>query len=107
MVRGQHDAGSSVRIKICGITNAEDAHRAINCRADVLGFNFFPGSKRYIDFRLAKAWLTELPAEVPKVAVLVDPTWDEAVELSGFDFIDSLQLHGNESSEFCRRLAER
>jgi phosphoribosylanthranilate isomerase len=107
MFSGSRGAGSSVRIKICGITNPADAHCAIDCGADALGFNSFPGSKRCLDIEAAETWMTELPPEVPKVAVLVNPTWAEAIRLSDCGFIDSLQLHGNESPEFCRRLADR
>jgi phosphoribosylanthranilate isomerase len=100
-------AQSGVRVKICGITNAADALAAIDCGADALGFNFVPGSKRYIDIRSNVDWMAKLPAEVCKVAVLVDPHQTEAIEFADFPFIDALQLHGNESPEFCRVLAER
>ena len=99
-------AKGRVRIKICGITNLADASAAIECGADALGFNFFPGSKRYINAQREAAWLTQLPVGVFKVAVLVDPTWAEAMAAASWPFIDALQLHGNEPPQFCRRLAE-
>ena len=66
------------RVKICGITNGEDARAAIEFGADALGFNFFSGSKRYLPVTAAE-WIAELPAEIVKVAVLVNASWDEAV----------------------------
>ncbi|MEY2486137.1 MAG: phosphoribosylanthranilate isomerase [Verrucomicrobiota bacterium] len=105
MFRQDRVSGSSVRIKICGITNAADAHRALDCGADALGFNFAKGSKRCLDLQFAGTWMAELPREAAKVAVLVNPTWAEAVQFSNCGFIDSLQLHGAESPEFCHRLA--
>lgn len=99
-------AHNRVRVKICGITNLADALAAIECGADALGFNFVPGSKRYIEARTEADWMAQLPAEVCKVAVLVNPTWTEAVAAAAWPFIDALQLHGNESPLFCQRLAE-
>ncbi len=99
--------GYRTRVKICGITNAADATTAIDSGADALGFNFFPGSSRYIDISSGIDWLKELPSDVLKVAVLVDPTFQQAIEMAELPFIDALQLHGDESPEFCRSLAER
>ena len=98
--------GSRVRVKICGITNEADARSAIELGADALGFNLFPGSKRYLDIRSSQDWMARLPREIPKVAVLVNPTAAEAMELVALPFIDALQLHGTEPPEFCRILAE-
>lgn len=97
----------SIRVKICGITNATDALDAIAAGADALGFNFFPPSPRYIDISTARTWLSELPREIVKIAVLVNPTLAETIELAQMPFIDALQLHGNESPDFCAALAER
>src|SRR2546426_2062080 len=97
---------NQIQVKICGITNEADAQVAIDCDADALGFNFYRRSKRYIDIETAAAWIVKLPAEICKVAVLVNPTFEEAIRVSACPFIDALQLHGSESPEFCRRLAE-
>jgi phosphoribosylanthranilate isomerase len=95
------------RVKICGITNSEDARAAIEFGADALGFNFFSGSKRYLPVIEAAGWIAELPAEIVKVAVLMNANWDEAVAVAGLAFINALQLHGMETPEFCQRLAEK
>jgi len=107
MFGDEFEGGSRLKVKICGITNAADALAAIDCGADALGFNFYPRSKRYIDVETARGWVDKLPAGICRVAVLVNPTLEEAVRASELEFIDALQLHGNESAEFCRRLAER
>jgi phosphoribosylanthranilate isomerase len=105
---GEAIAGNQrVRVKICGITNAGDARAAIDLGADALGFNFFAGSKRYINLASNAKWIANLPAEVCKVAVVVNPSLEEAIELAGLPFINALQLHGSESPDFCRILAER
>lgn len=92
-----------VRVKICGITNRADAEAAIEAGADALGFNGFPGSKRYLDFEKEADWLTQLPPFVMRVAVLVNPTVEEAERLLQFPGIDLLQFHGDETPEFCAR----
>src|SRR5437016_6981905 len=106
MFDGKAGPGGRVRVKICGITNEADALAAIKADADALGFNLVRQSKRYIDIQAAAGWIDKLPKEICKVAVLVNPSWDEAFRISQLSFIDALQLHGNESPEFCRRLAE-
>ena len=102
-----NEESTRIRVKICGITNLADALAAVECGADALGFNFFPGSKRYIDIFAALDWIAGLPRKVKKVAVLVNPTEAQALQFAEFPFIDALQLHGAESPRFCRILAER
>jgi phosphoribosylanthranilate isomerase len=107
MFKAESEAEGRLRIKICGITNAVDALAAIDCDADALGFNFVPRSKRYIDINWVADWMAELPKKVAKVAILADPSLDEATRIAERPFIDFLQLHGSESPMFCQQLAER
>jgi phosphoribosylanthranilate isomerase len=93
------------RVKICGLTTPEDAAAAVEFGADALGFNFFIGSKRYLPAD-ARNWIAALPAEIPKIAVLVNPGWDEALTVARLPGITGLQLHGAEPPDFCRQLAE-
>jgi phosphoribosylanthranilate isomerase len=95
-----------VFVKICGITNKDDALAAIDAGADALGFNLVPRSPRYIDIEKAAAWIDKLPKEICKVAVVADVNWEDACRIGQLRFIDALQLHGSESPEFCRRLAD-
>lgn len=93
-----------MRVKICGLTNPADTDAAIEAGADALGFNFFPGSKRYLDRTSAAGWLQEVPAIVRRVAVLVNPTFAEAVAVAALPYIDGVQLHGAETPAFCAAL---
>ena len=95
-----------LRVKICGLTTPQDAAAAIEFGADALGFNFFPGSKRYVRIETAGDWIAGLPETVEKVAILVNPVWDEAMAAAKTAGITALQLHGAESPEFCRQLME-
>lgn len=105
MFDGGDDKIVRPRVKICGLTRAADAVAAIEFGADALGFNFFPGSRRYVPIG-ERDWIAALPEDVAKVAVLVDPDWNEAMTAAALPGIAALQLHGQETPEFCRRLAE-
>lgn len=96
-----------IRVKICGITSPEDAEAAIDAGADALGFNGFAGSKRFLDLRTASGWLAGLPPFVTRVAVLVNPTREEAEDVAALPGIDRLQFHGDESPEFCAPFVSR
>jgi phosphoribosylanthranilate isomerase len=91
-----------LRVKICGLTTPQDAAAAIEFGADALGFNFFRGSKRFVGDNVD--WIGDLPGTANKIAILVNPSWDEAKRIAGIPGISALQLHGNETAEFCRRL---
>jgi len=93
-----------LRVKICGVTNADDARAAIDAGADAVGLNCYRGSKRFLDLRSNSEWIEKLPARIGKVAVLVNPSWAEAVAIAALPFITALQLHGQETPAFCRRL---
>ncbi|HLP01818.1 MAG TPA: phosphoribosylanthranilate isomerase [Opitutaceae bacterium] len=81
----------SVRVKVCGLTTAEDAAAAGGIGADFLGFILYPKSPRYLPLAQFVALRAQLPA-LPKVAVMVQPTEPElaAVVAAGFDFF---QIH--------------
>src|SRR5689334_22651450 len=102
---GDDAAGGRIRVKICGLTTLADSLMAVRAGADALGFIFYPGSRRFVGAGKARDWMMNLPREVTKVAVLVNPTLDDVIETAALPFIDAIQLHGSESPEFCRRIA--
>ena len=67
-------------------------------------FNFFHGSKRCLEPETAGEWIATLPVKVMKIAVLVNPDWNEVMRMAELPGIDALQLHGAETPEFCHRL---
>lgn len=91
----------SVLVKICGLTNQADAEAAIEAGADAIGLNVVSRSKRYLDLGRAAGWISELPATVTKIVVAMDPTMDQAIHLLSNEWVDALQLHGQESAHFC------
>ena len=86
---------SSPYVKICGITNPDDAAAAIECGADALGFNLFPGSKRFLRLQTARNWISKLPTQIARVAVGVNPEFSEAEAWMEGDLFHALQLHGD------------
>ena len=94
---------AAVRVKICGITNFDDASAVIEAGADALGFNLFPGSKRHVRLEDIESWLPSLAGRFLRVAVMVNPS---DAELAGArPHFDVIQLHGHETPGFCRRAA--
>ena len=93
-------------IKICGITNLEDAVAAVAMGADALGFNFYQPSPRYITPRGARAIIEQLPDSVLKVGVFVNEKSPEHVrQIANESGITAVQLHGDESPGYCHELA--
>src|ERR1041384_1167176 len=91
-------------IKICGLTNLEDALAAIDAGADYLGFNFYKGSPRYIAPKAARSVIANLPAKVTKVGVFVNEPVDNIERIVGEARLQAVQLHGDESPETCNLL---
>ena len=91
-----------VRVKICGITSPGDALAAVEAGADALGFMLFDGSPRHIKLKALAEFARTLPPFVSRVGVFVNAQENfvrEAIEAG----IDTLQFHGDETPEFCRR----
>lgn len=92
-----------MEVKICGITNTEDAQAAVECGADALGFIFHEPSPRYISPERAKAVIEELHSQICKVGVFVNLEHQRIYEIAQYCGLDLMQLHGDESPEYCRR----
>ena len=91
------------QIKICGITNKEDALCAAQCGAAALGFIFYPPSPRYIKPADARKIVSALPAEMVKVGVFVNESVTEVKRIVEYCGLDMIQLHGDESPAYCRQ----
>jgi phosphoribosylanthranilate isomerase len=83
-------------VKICGITNREDALAAIDGGASALGFNFYPPSPRYLDPQHAAGMIAELPGAAWKVGIFVNESSARIAEIAHRVGLDIVQLHGDE-----------
>lgn len=92
-------------VKICGITNLEDAVNAVESGADFLGFNFYAGSPRYIKPSAARTIIDQLPQSVVTVGVFVNEQLERILEIAAEAGVLMLQLHGDESPEYCATLS--
>ena len=93
-----------MRVKICGITNKEDALMAADLGADALGFIFAKGSPRTITPDMARNIIDELPPFTVPVGVFVDSPVEEILSIIEYTGIQCVQLHGNESPFECMKI---
>lgn len=98
---------SSIRVKICGLTRAEDLSAAIDAGATYVGFNFFPRSPRYVTPEAARALAFDVPPGIAKVALVVDASEAELDAILARTPIDMIQFHGSETPEDVARLRAR
>lgn len=91
-------------VKICGITNGDDARAAVEAGANALGFVFFPESPRRITAETARSIIAEVPQRVDKVGVFVNETVRGVSEIVKHAGLTAVQLHGDENKEFSRSL---
>ena len=87
-------------IKVCGLKYAENLLEVSQLKIDMVGFNFYPSSTRYVDQPLPK-----INQDIQKVGVFVNATYAYIKEKVAQYELDLIQLHGDESLEFCKEIA--
>jgi phosphoribosylanthranilate isomerase len=90
-----------IKVKICGITNIDDAMASVDFGADALGFVFFKGSPRYISPDAAALIIKQLPPFITTIGVFVDEKPEKVEKIINQTCIHIVQLHGNEPPELC------
>jgi phosphoribosylanthranilate isomerase len=93
------------RVKICGITNTEDARAACEAGADAIGLNFYPRSPRALSVEQAVELRAFIPTRVQVFGVFVNAEAGEVMEIFRGVRLDALQLHGDESPTTVAQLA--
>jgi phosphoribosylanthranilate isomerase len=94
-----------IKVKVCGITNAEDALAAVEAGADALGFIFYEKSPRYVVPAVAASIIAELPPLVTPVGVFVNEGLATVRSIMDTCGLAMAQLHGDENVSYCRELA--
>lgn len=95
----------TTRIKICGITRAEDARSAVECGVDAIGLVFYPPSPRAVTAEQAAEIVRELPPFVSVVSLFVDEPWDVVQRTLSVVPVDVIQFHGDEDGDYCSSFA--
>jgi phosphoribosylanthranilate isomerase len=95
-----------IHVKICGITNHDDAQAAVEAGADALGFVFYPPSPRHISHEQAARIIDKLPPFVTTVGLFVDVTLAMVNDVATRCGLDRIQLHGHETPAFCNRVTQ-
>jgi len=96
---------TAIQIKICGVTNATDARACVELGADMIGFNFYPASPRYIDPTIVRGIANTLPARTCAVGIFVDADPAEIRKVAKTAGVRCVQLHGHATPESCSELA--
>jgi phosphoribosylanthranilate isomerase len=96
-----------VKVKVCGMTNLKDAMVAVEEGADAVGFIFYKKSPRSVTMKTVREIILELPPFVDTVGVFVDETAEQINKIADSCNLDIIQLHGDESPTFCKRIRRR
>ena len=94
---------SRLWIKICGITQKQDAVAAAQLGADAIGLVFYKPSPRSVTLSQASEIFTGILPSLKIVGLFVNPEPSEVTEVVESGLVDYLQFHGDESEEFCQR----
>ncbi len=89
----------SIRIKICGITDPDDAQAVVDAGADLIGLNFVLGSPRYLDLKTAEAIAERVAGQIERVAVFQDADDADIERVTRRVELERIQFHGNETEE--------
>ncbi len=102
-----NERDTQVKVKICGMTNLKDVKVAVDSGVDAVGFIFYKKSPRSVTMQVVKEIVLELPPFVDSVGVFVDETAEQINKIADRCNLDRVQLHGDESPAFCKKIHRR
>ena len=89
-----------MKIKVCGMRDTENISELVKLKPDYIGFIFYDKSKRFV----TNFPEVEIPSEIKKVGVFVNESIGKVIEILEENKLDAVQLHGNETPEYCNQL---
>ncbi len=95
-----------ITIKVCGMCDTEKLLQLSELDIDMLGFIFYPKSKRYVEAKIDSDDLLKIRPEISKVGVFVDSSSNEIIEIARKWNLETLQLHGSETPELCLKMKQ-
>ena len=101
------DRDTQVKVKICGMTNLNDVKVAVDGGVDAVGFIFYKKSPRSVTMQAVREIVLELPPFVDSVGVFVNETAEQINKIADHCKLDRVQLHGDESPAFCKKIRRR
>ena len=101
------DRDTQVKVKICGMTNLNDVKVAVDGGVDAVGFIFYKKSPRSVTMQAVREIVLELPPFVDSVGVFVNETAEQINKIADRCNLDRVQLHGDESPAFCKKIRRR
>ena len=100
-------ANLQIKVKICGMTQLKDALFAVEQGVDAVGFIFYKKSPRAVTMKTVREIITKLPPLVDTVGVFVNESAERLNKIADYCGLDLVQLHGEESPAFCRKIRRR
>ena len=101
------DRDTQVKVKICGMTSLNDVKVAVDGGVDAVGFIFYKKSPRSVTMQAVREIVLELPPFVDSVGVFVNETAEQINKIADHCKLDRVQLHGDESPAFCKKIRRR
>jgi phosphoribosylanthranilate isomerase len=100
-------ANLQIKVKICGMTQLKDALFAVEQGVDAVGFIFYKKSPRAVTMKTVREIISKLPPLVDTVGVFVNESAERLNKIADYCGLDLVQLHGEESPAFCRKIHRR
>ncbi|MCX6327805.1 MAG: phosphoribosylanthranilate isomerase [Bacteroidia bacterium] len=94
-----------LKIKVCGLKDPYNIAEVAVLQPDYMGFILYPGSPRYVSLETAGKLVKYIPSSIQRVAVLVNEPFENAMKIAHSGFFDLIQLHGNETIDYCSKLS--
>jgi phosphoribosylanthranilate isomerase len=94
-----------IQIKVCGMKYPSNIEEVVKLNPQYIGFILYEKSPRYVNLKTASSLVKNIPFSIQRTGVLVNEPVENALRIAQSGVFDILQLHGNESVEYCKRLS--